>query len=64
MPRTFVPSLIASALALAGVAQTAGPTACRPRFTVTDVQFSEMIPPTLERSNRDGGCVTVCAECI
>jgi hypothetical protein len=49
MCRTFISSLVASALALAGVAQAAGQAVCRPRLTVTGVQFSEMIPPTMER---------------
>src|ERR1700730_14368299 len=49
MYRTFISSLVASALALAGVPQAAGHAVCRPRLTVTGAQFSEMIPPTLER---------------
>jgi hypothetical protein len=49
MYRTFISGLVASALALASVGQAASQPVCRPNLTVTGVQFSEMIPPTLER---------------
>lgn len=47
--RIFFSCLIANALALASVAQAADQAVCRPKLTVTGIQFSEMIPPTLER---------------
>jgi hypothetical protein len=40
---------VAGAFELAGFASTAGYPVCRPKFIVTDVQFSGMIPPTFER---------------
>jgi hypothetical protein len=49
MCRVFISCLVANALAVASVAQAAGSAVCRPKLTFTDVQFSEMIPPTLER---------------
>ena len=49
MCRTFISAVVASVLALASVGQAASQAACRPKLTVTGVQFSEMIPPTLER---------------
>jgi hypothetical protein len=49
MYRTLIAVLVASELAFASVAQAAGDAVCRPKLTVTGVQFSEMIPPTLER---------------
>jgi hypothetical protein len=49
MCRTFISGLVASALALASVGQAASQSVCRPKLTVTGVQFSAMIPPTLER---------------
>ena len=49
MYRSFISGVVASALGLASVAQVAGHPVCRPKLTVTGVQFSEMIPPTLER---------------
>jgi hypothetical protein len=36
-------------LGLASVVPVPGHPLCGPKLTVTDVQFSEMIPPTLER---------------
>jgi hypothetical protein len=45
----FSAMIAASALALASVVHAAGQSVCRPKLTVTGVQFSEMIPPTLER---------------
>jgi hypothetical protein len=49
MCRILISSLVASVLALAGFAQGADHALCRPKLTVTDVQFSEMIRPNLER---------------
>jgi hypothetical protein len=49
MCRTFVAGLVASAFALASVGQAGSQPVCRPKLTVTGVQLSEMIPPTLER---------------
>jgi hypothetical protein len=49
MCRTFISSLVASALAIANLTQATAQAVCRPKLTVTDVQFSEMIPPTRER---------------
>jgi hypothetical protein len=49
MCRTFVSGLVASALALANAGQAASQAVCRPKLSITGAQFSEMIPPTLER---------------
>ncbi len=53
MCRIVICGLAASALvlvlALASVAPAASQAVCRPKLSVTGVQFSEMIPPTLER---------------
>jgi hypothetical protein len=49
MCRTFISGLIASALALANAGQAASQAVCRPKLSITGAQFSEMIPPTLER---------------
>ena len=49
MSRTFVSGLVASALALANAGQAASQAVCRPKLAITGGQFSEMIPPTLER---------------
>ena len=49
MHRSIVSGVGACALGLAGVASTAGYPVCRPKLIGTDVQFSEMIPPTFER---------------
>ena len=56
MYRSFVSCVGASALGLAGVASTADYPVCRPMLIVTDVQFSEMIPPTFERKWRRARC--------
>jgi hypothetical protein len=53
---SFVSGVGASALGLAGVVPTAGYPVCRPRLIVTDVQFSEMIPPTFGRMWRRARC--------
>jgi hypothetical protein len=49
MCRTFISGLVAGAFALASVEQAASQAVCRPKLTVTGVQFSEIIPTTLER---------------
>ncbi len=49
MYRFSVSGIVASTLALASVVPVTGHPLCRPTLTVSDVQFSEMIPPTLER---------------
>jgi hypothetical protein len=49
MCRAFIRCLVASALALANVAHAADQAVCRPKLTATGVQFSEIIPPILER---------------
>jgi hypothetical protein len=52
MYRLFIYGIAASALGVASVAPVNGNPLCHPKLTVTDVQFSEMIPPTLERKWR------------
>jgi hypothetical protein len=49
MRRSFASGIIASVLVLVSVVSAAGDPICRPKLTVTDVRFSEMIPPTLQR---------------
>ena len=49
MHRTFISCLVASALVTATVAPAGSRSVCRPNLTITGVQFSAMIPPTLER---------------
>jgi len=49
MFRSIIFGIVAGALGLASVTPSAGHPVCRPKLTVTDVNFSEMIPPTLER---------------
>jgi len=49
MYRFPISCVVASALWLTSTVAVNGQTVCRPKLTVTDVQFSEMIPPTLER---------------
>jgi hypothetical protein len=49
MCRTFICGLVASAVAVASVAQAADQAVCRPKLAVTGIQFSEMTPPTMER---------------
>jgi hypothetical protein len=49
MYRSFAFGVIATALGLASVTPSTADPACRPQLTVTDVQFSEMLPPTRER---------------
>jgi hypothetical protein len=49
MYRLFIYGITASALGVASVAPVNGNPLCHPKLTVTDVQFSQMNPPTLER---------------
>ena len=49
MCRFLVSGLVVSAVTLANALPATGEPLCRAKLTVTDVQFSEMIPPTLER---------------
>lgn len=49
MHRSFISGIVASALGLASVVLVNGDPLCHPKLTFTDVQFSEMILPTLER---------------
>ncbi|MFL6304171.1 MAG: hypothetical protein ACJ72H_11570 [Candidatus Sulfotelmatobacter sp.] len=49
MCRTCHSALVAGALALGTAGQAASQAACRPKLSITGAQFSEMIPPTLER---------------
>jgi hypothetical protein len=49
MYRPFISAIVASTLGLASVVPVNGDPLCHPKLTITDVQFSEMIPPTLER---------------
>jgi hypothetical protein len=52
MRRSVISSFVASALALVSVAQAAAQAVCRPKLSVTGVQFSEMIRPTMLRKWR------------
>ena len=49
MYTSLISNIVASTLGLASVVPITGQPLCSPKLTVTDVQFSEMIPPTLER---------------
>ena len=49
MYRSFISGIVACALGLANVVPVTGHPFCHPKLTVTDVQFSEMMPPTWER---------------
>jgi hypothetical protein len=49
MYRSFICGIVTSALGLASVIPVNGDPLCHPKLTVTDVLFSEMIPPTLDR---------------
>src|SRR5262245_57361792 len=50
MCRFLLSCFVASGLGLNNASSVNGQAACRPKLIVTDVQFSEMIPPTLERT--------------
>jgi hypothetical protein len=49
MYRLFIYGIATSALGPASIVPVNGDPLCRPELAVTDVHFSEMIPPTLER---------------
>ncbi len=49
MDRSLISGIAASALGLTGVVPVTGQPLCHSKLGVTDVQFSEMIPPTLKR---------------
>ncbi len=49
MYRSLISGIVASALGPASIVLVDGGPLCHPKLAVTDVQFSEMIPPTLER---------------
>ena len=49
MHRSFISGIVASTLGVAIVVPVTGHPLCRPTLNVTDVQFSEMMAPTLER---------------
>jgi hypothetical protein len=49
MYRSFISGIVTSTLGLVSVVPVTGHPLCHPNLTATDVQFSEMIPPTLER---------------
>ena len=50
MDRFCTSGLLGGILALAGMAQAAGQPACRPGLAFKDVRFSQMQPPTMERT--------------
>jgi hypothetical protein len=49
MYKSLVSGMVASALWLTNFAPATGQPVCRPKLSVTEVQFSKMKPPTLER---------------
>ena len=49
MDRSFILGLLASGIGFVSAAQ-AGPDVCRPSLAVTNVQFSAMQPPAMERT--------------
>ena len=42
-------SVLATIIGLSGVRQAIGENLCRPALTLNEVEFSDMMPPTLER---------------
>jgi hypothetical protein len=42
-------SVLATIIGLIGVRQAIGENICRPHLTINDVEFSDMMPPALER---------------
>src|SRR6266550_2671041 len=42
-------SVLATIIGLIGVRQAIGENLCRPELTINEVEFSDMMPPTLER---------------
>ncbi len=49
MYRLLIYGIAVSALGPASIVPVSGDPLCHPKLAVTDVQFSEMTPPTLER---------------
>jgi hypothetical protein len=49
MVRSCIVGLLAASIGFANTAHAAGPQVCRPALAVSDVRFSEMLPPTMER---------------
>src|SRR4051812_50017416 len=49
MYRSLVSCVVASAVGMTTIVPVGGQPVCRPELAVTDVRFSEMIPPALER---------------
>lgn len=49
MYRSLISGIVASALGPASIVPVNGGPLCRPKLDVINVNFSEMIPPTLER---------------
>jgi hypothetical protein len=50
MYRSYLFGLLASSIGLVGVTQAVSQPACRPVLAIKDVRFSQMKPPTLERT--------------
>jgi hypothetical protein len=50
MYRPFLCALLAGSIGLTGAAQAAGQQTCRPVLAIKHARFSEMKPPTLERT--------------
>ena len=42
-------SVLVTIIGLIGVRQAIGEKLCRPELTINEVEFSDMMPPTLER---------------
>jgi hypothetical protein len=49
MHLSWISALLAGIIGLIGVKQAVGQQVCRPALAFKDVQFSEMLPPTMER---------------
>jgi len=49
MLRSCISGFLASAVGLVSATQTLGQQACKPTLSFKEVQFSDMLPPTLER---------------
>ena len=47
--RTCISASLATLIALTGATQAVAENLCRPALTLDDIEFSAMIPPTLER---------------
>jgi hypothetical protein len=50
MMRACTSALVAAIVGLAAVTQSIGQNLCRPALTLNEVEFSAMMPPTLERT--------------